>query len=151
MSRKCDICGKKAVVGHNVSYSKRRTRRIFLPNLRWSKLLINGQAKKVKICMKCLKKAKKEGRVSVRERVNENKNKVISQESKVARESSVPRVPQEELKNQETETQKNQETKKLKDQKTPARNASATTLQMLADAGGETPKKRGRPKKVKNL
>lgn len=33
MSRICQITGKKAMVGNNVSHSKRRTKRRFLPNL----------------------------------------------------------------------------------------------------------------------
>ncbi|MBN2611166.1 MAG: 50S ribosomal protein L28 [Bacteroidales bacterium] len=33
MSRVCQITGKKAVVGNNVSHSKRRTKRTFKPNL----------------------------------------------------------------------------------------------------------------------
>ena len=63
MLRICQICGKGVNVGHNVSYSKRRTKHIFLPNLRWADLKLNGKVKKVKICMKCLKRAKMEGRV----------------------------------------------------------------------------------------
>jgi len=33
MSRNCQITGKKALVGNNVSHSKRRTKRWFTPNL----------------------------------------------------------------------------------------------------------------------
>ncbi|MCF8276729.1 MAG: 50S ribosomal protein L28 [Flavobacteriales bacterium] len=33
MSKVCDITGKKVMVGNNVSHSKRRTKRTFLPNL----------------------------------------------------------------------------------------------------------------------
>ena len=33
MSRICQITGKKAMVGNNVSHSKRRTKRVFEPNL----------------------------------------------------------------------------------------------------------------------
>ncbi|MEL7586276.1 MAG: 50S ribosomal protein L28 [Prolixibacteraceae bacterium] len=33
MSRICQITGKKMMVGNNVSHSKRRTKRVFLPNL----------------------------------------------------------------------------------------------------------------------
>jgi large subunit ribosomal protein L28 len=33
MSRICQVTGKKALVGNNVSHSKRRTKRKFLPNL----------------------------------------------------------------------------------------------------------------------
>jgi large subunit ribosomal protein L28 len=33
MSKVCQVTGKKAIVGNNVSHSKRRTKRKFLPNL----------------------------------------------------------------------------------------------------------------------
>lgn len=33
MSRICQITGKKMMVGNNVSHSKRRTKRVFSPNL----------------------------------------------------------------------------------------------------------------------
>ena len=33
MSRVCQVTGKKALAGNNVSHSKRRTKRKFLPNL----------------------------------------------------------------------------------------------------------------------
>jgi large subunit ribosomal protein L28 len=33
MSRICQITGKRMMVGNNVSHSKRRTKRTFLPNL----------------------------------------------------------------------------------------------------------------------
>lgn len=33
MSKVCQVTGKKAMVGNNVSHSKRRTKRKFLPNL----------------------------------------------------------------------------------------------------------------------
>ncbi len=34
MSRICQVTGKRAVIGNNVSHSKRRTKREFAPNLR---------------------------------------------------------------------------------------------------------------------
>ena len=33
MSKVCQVTGKKAIVGNNVSHSKRRTKRKFYPNL----------------------------------------------------------------------------------------------------------------------
>ena len=33
MSRKCQITGKKAMVGNSVSHSNKRTKRVFKPNL----------------------------------------------------------------------------------------------------------------------
>ena len=34
MSRKCELTGKKAMSGNNVSHAKNRTKRKFLPNLK---------------------------------------------------------------------------------------------------------------------
>jgi large subunit ribosomal protein L28 len=53
MSRVCQVTGKKVMVGNNVSHSKRRTKRKFLPNLfkkkfylpeedRWISLVISA-------------------------------------------------------------------------------------------------------------
>ena len=33
MSRICEVCGKKPVVGHNVSHANNKTRTRFMPNL----------------------------------------------------------------------------------------------------------------------
>lgn len=33
MSKVCQVTGKKTMIGNNVSHSKRRTKRTFLPNL----------------------------------------------------------------------------------------------------------------------
>ena len=38
MSRVCQITGKRAIVGNNVSHSKRRTKREFIPNLKVKRL-----------------------------------------------------------------------------------------------------------------
>ncbi len=38
MARRCVITGKDPLVGHNVSHSKRRTKRRFLPNLQTASL-----------------------------------------------------------------------------------------------------------------
>ncbi len=41
--------------GHNVSHSKRRTRRIFKPNLHTSRVEVNGLMKRMKLCAKCMR------------------------------------------------------------------------------------------------
>ena len=33
MARRCEICGKGPLVGHNVSHANNKTKRRFLPNL----------------------------------------------------------------------------------------------------------------------
>ena len=43
MSRICQITGKRAMVGNNVSHSKRRTKRRFYPNLFTKKFFIEEE------------------------------------------------------------------------------------------------------------
>ena len=45
MSKVCQITGKKAMVGNNVSFSKRRTKRKFYPNLQTKKFFIPEEGK----------------------------------------------------------------------------------------------------------
>ena len=52
---KCQNCGKGIMYGHNVSHSKRRTRRIFKPNLHTSRVEVNGLMKRMKLCAKCMR------------------------------------------------------------------------------------------------
>ena len=58
MSRVCAICGKKPLVGNNVSHSNRKTKRVSLPNLQRVKAIVDGKPKYIKVCTKCLKKGK---------------------------------------------------------------------------------------------
>lgn len=39
MAKVCQITGKRPSTGHNVSHSVRRTKRRFLPNLQWKRLI----------------------------------------------------------------------------------------------------------------
>lgn len=86
MAYKCEICNKGVMFGHNVSHAKNRTRRIFKPNLRKAKLRLNGEVKRVKICMKCLKKAKKDGRylTPYEAKLMMEKQKMVLRETKEA-------------------------------------------------------------------
>ncbi|HHX63298.1 MAG TPA: 50S ribosomal protein L28 [Chloroflexi bacterium] len=52
---RCEICGKGPQFGHNVSHSKRRTNRNWLPNIQKVTLMINGQPKKVQACTRCIR------------------------------------------------------------------------------------------------
>ncbi len=58
MANVCDYCGKRRMSGNNVSHSKRRTRRVFHPNIQRVRAVINGAVKKVKICTRCLRTGK---------------------------------------------------------------------------------------------
>lgn len=57
---KCANCGKGVMYGHNVSHAKNRTKRLFLPNLHPARVIMNGVMQKVRLCVKCLRKLKKE-------------------------------------------------------------------------------------------
>lgn len=59
MGNKCNNCGKGILYGHNVSHSKRRTRKIFKPNLHVARIVVDGQSMKVKLCTKCLRMFKR--------------------------------------------------------------------------------------------
>lgn len=59
MAMKCSNCGKGVMYGHNVSHSKRRTRKIFKPNLHATRIVLNGQSVKLKLCTKCQRMFKK--------------------------------------------------------------------------------------------
>ena len=55
---KCSVCGKATVFGNNVSHSHRRSNRAFKPNLRRVKAVVNGAAKYVYVCARCLRSGK---------------------------------------------------------------------------------------------
>ncbi len=49
MSRKCDLTGKAALVGHKVSHSNRKTKRRFLPNLVNVTMISDALARSVRL------------------------------------------------------------------------------------------------------
>ena len=65
MSRKCAVTGKKPIVGNNVSHSKRRTKRRFLPNIQETGLFSEALKKivRLKISAKGLRTIDKVGGV----------------------------------------------------------------------------------------
>jgi large subunit ribosomal protein L28 len=55
MSRVCEICGKKPMVGNNVSHAHNLTKRRFNPNLQRVRTLRNGRVKRMVVCANCIK------------------------------------------------------------------------------------------------
>ena len=49
MSFRCDLTGKKALVGHKVSHSNIKTKRRFLPNLRSVTLISDALGRSVRV------------------------------------------------------------------------------------------------------
>lgn len=55
MARKCVVCGKGPMAGHNISHSHRVSPRRFNPNVQKVRAMIDGSPKNVYVCTKCLK------------------------------------------------------------------------------------------------
>lgn len=55
MSKECAICGKKPMVGNNVSHAHNVNKRRFNPNLQSVRTLQNGQTKRMSVCANCIK------------------------------------------------------------------------------------------------
>ncbi len=60
MSRKCDVCGKSAQNGNNVSHSNIKTKTKWAPNLQKVKALIKGSVKRINACTRCIRSGKVE-------------------------------------------------------------------------------------------
>jgi large subunit ribosomal protein L28 len=60
MSKACEICGKKPMVGNNVSHAHNVNKRRFNPNLQQVRAKRNGQVKKISVCTNCIKSGRVE-------------------------------------------------------------------------------------------
>jgi len=57
MSRICEVCGKKPVVGHNVSHANNKTKKVWYPNLQILRCVDEKtkSVKRVKVCTRCIR------------------------------------------------------------------------------------------------
>ena len=55
MSKICDICGKRPMVGANVSHAHNVTKRRFNPNLQRVRAMHQGSVKKISVCTRCIR------------------------------------------------------------------------------------------------
>jgi len=55
MAKVCEICGKKPVVGYNVSHAHNKTKTRWLPNLQRVRAVQNGRVKRIRVCTSCIK------------------------------------------------------------------------------------------------
>ncbi|HEX2446228.1 MAG TPA: 50S ribosomal protein L28 [Vicinamibacterales bacterium] len=58
MAKQCEICGKRPVVGRNISHAHNVTPRRFEPNLQRVKALVDGAVRRVRVCTRCLRSNK---------------------------------------------------------------------------------------------
>lgn len=56
MARVCDICGKRPLVGNNVSHANNKTKKRWNVNLRSVKAVLDsGSTKKLRVCTRCIR------------------------------------------------------------------------------------------------
>ncbi|MDX1663515.1 MAG: 50S ribosomal protein L28 [Candidatus Promineifilaceae bacterium] len=56
---KCEICGKGPQFGQNVSFSQKKTKRQFKPNIQRATFYEKGRKIRKYVCTRCLKTASK--------------------------------------------------------------------------------------------
>ena len=59
----CEISGKGKMYGHNVSFSQRKTRKVFKPNIQKKTIVVDGQKIKINVAASTLRTLKKKGLV----------------------------------------------------------------------------------------
>lgn len=59
----CEITGKGKMYGHNVSFSQRKTRKVFKPNIQKKTLVIDGKKVRINMATSTLRTLKKKGLV----------------------------------------------------------------------------------------
>ena len=59
--QKCDITGKGKQFGHNVSFSLRRTKKTWKPNLQTKTVIVDGKKVKLKVSAAGIRTLKKKG------------------------------------------------------------------------------------------
>lgn len=57
----CEISGKGKMYGHNVSFSQRKTRKVFKPNIQKRTLVVDGKKVKINVAASTLRTLKKKG------------------------------------------------------------------------------------------
>ncbi|MCL6590227.1 MAG: 50S ribosomal protein L28 [Firmicutes bacterium] len=58
MSNRCSVCGKDYQTGNLVSHSNIKTHHRWKANIRSVRALVNGSARRVRICTRCLRSNK---------------------------------------------------------------------------------------------
>ena len=59
----CAITGKGKMYGHNVSFSQKKTRKVFSPNIQSHTFVIDGRKVKLKVAASTLRTLRKKGAI----------------------------------------------------------------------------------------
>ena len=58
MANVCEICGKRRMVGHKVSHSNRKSKRVKRPNIQGVRAVRNGSHVRMRVCTRCIRSGK---------------------------------------------------------------------------------------------
>jgi large subunit ribosomal protein L28 len=58
MAKVCAVCGKRPVVGNNVSHAHNKTKRRFKPNLQRVRTNVEGTTRRLRVCTRCIRSGK---------------------------------------------------------------------------------------------
>jgi large subunit ribosomal protein L28 len=58
MAKRCEVCNKGPVFGRTVSHAHNVGPRRFEPNLQTVRAIVNGAAKRIRVCTRCLRDGK---------------------------------------------------------------------------------------------
>ncbi len=61
MASKCELTGKGKMFGNNVSFSQKRTKRVFKPNLQKKTIIVDGKKVKMNLSTQAIRTLKKKG------------------------------------------------------------------------------------------
>lgn len=72
---KCQICGKKSVVGRNASHAENKTARVFGANIQKNSFYLKGKKTIMTLCTKCIKRLKQEETVTKQKKETKKEKK----------------------------------------------------------------------------
>ncbi|MFO0754046.1 MAG: 50S ribosomal protein L28 [Thermodesulfovibrionales bacterium] len=58
MMASCSVCGKKRMVGNNVSHANNKTKNVLMPNIQRIKVVKDNATKKAYVCTRCIRSGK---------------------------------------------------------------------------------------------
>ncbi|MGD9807224.1 MAG: 50S ribosomal protein L28 [Deferribacterales bacterium] len=58
MAKRCEICGKGPMFGHQISHAHNVSRRVFYPNVHRIRVVEAGAVVRKTVCTKCMKAGK---------------------------------------------------------------------------------------------
>lgn len=55
MASVCEVCGKHPSFGRSISFSHKRNRRRFNPNIQRVRAVVNGSPRRIQVCTSCIR------------------------------------------------------------------------------------------------